>query len=116
MGMSVLLNFITRHALSPSMHDSCPYLSYLDTCLARSLFSITNLENSRLQYPHLQPQCSFIVIILDQHLFRFSVNEKGADQHLFRLQKNERDADRRVGVGGVGVGFHDRQLVSTTDS
>jgi hypothetical protein len=34
--------------------------------LARPLFSlsITNLENSRPQYVHLQPQCSFVLIIL----------------------------------------------------
>src|SRR5271155_2284546 len=69
MGMSVLPNFITRHALSRSMHDSCPYLSYFDTCLARPLFSITNLENSRPLYPHLPPQCSFVVIILFQVTF-----------------------------------------------
>jgi len=69
MGMSVLPNFITWHGLCRSMHDSCLYLSYLDTCLAWPLFSITNLENNRLQYPHVQPQCSFIVIILFQVTF-----------------------------------------------
>jgi len=71
LGMSVLPNFITRHPLSRSMHDSCPYFSYLDTCLARVLFSIliTNLENSRPRYAHLQPQCSSVVIILFQVTF-----------------------------------------------
>ena len=69
MGMSVLPNFITWHVLSRSMYDSCPYLSYLDTCLARPLFSITNLENNRPRYAHLQPQCSFIGIILFQVTF-----------------------------------------------
>src|SRR5271154_3912475 len=67
MKMSVLPNSITRHYPTPLLDmisadqlqvecmtiDPCPYLSYLDTCLAGPLFSITDLESSRPQYPHL---------------------------------------------------------------
>src|SRR5271168_4029223 len=84
MKMSVLPNSITRHDLSRSMHDLCPYLSYLDTCLARPLFStgITDLESSRPQYPHLH-SISKCLWLLTSRYRKFSIffHNFGKSQH-----------------------------------